>query len=288
MNCPKCDKELGAMPASAILWKSAVKMKNKEEALQGFFNDLKASDTMGARLAVDYGRRSKAIGKALVQCGFGEDHHAVHPPAAHHADDVALRRLHLIVFIEGVGVKQHLVEVGDVERHAAARTAQRGGALRPHGSAIPGRPHGRYQGTAAAPPADDRRGMMEIRELNLAAFGPFSERLLDFSRTSIPDKQVKSLAAIMENTLALVEHHAAVNDVEIIRHYGADENTKVIVCHVENLADPDDFMQAARKFENETAKLAADAKTGDLDAIKAQFGATAKACKDCHGEFKSK
>ena len=36
---------------------------------QGFFNDLKASDAMGARLAIDYGRRSKAIGKALVADG---------------------------------------------------------------------------------------------------------------------------------------------------------------------------------------------------------------------------
>jgi len=45
------------------------------------------------------------------------------------------------------------------------------------------------------------------------------KRLLDFSRTSIPDKQVKSLSTIMESTLALVEHHAAVNDVEILRHY---------------------------------------------------------------------
>ena len=48
------------------------------------------------------------------------------------------------------------------------------------------------------------------------------KRLLDFSRTSIPDKRLKSLANIMENTLALVEHHAAVNDVEIIRHYGVN------------------------------------------------------------------
>lgn len=48
------------------------------------------------------------------------------------------------------------------------------------------------------------------------------KRLLDFSRTSIPDKQVKSLSTIMESTLALVEHHAAVNDVEIIRHYGVN------------------------------------------------------------------
>ena len=54
------------------------------------------------------------------------------------------------------------------------------------------------------------------------------------------------------------------------------------------LKNKDDFMQAARKLEDETAKLAADAKTGDFDAIKGQFGATAKTCKGCHGEFKSK
>jgi cytochrome c556 len=54
------------------------------------------------------------------------------------------------------------------------------------------------------------------------------------------------------------------------------------------LKNKDDFMQAARMLEDETAKLAADAKTGDFNAIKAQFGATAKTCKDCHDEFKSK
>ena len=54
------------------------------------------------------------------------------------------------------------------------------------------------------------------------------------------------------------------------------------------LEKQDDFMQAARKFENETAKLAADAKTGDLNVIKAQFGAAANTCKGCHSEFKSK
>ena len=48
------------------------------------------------------------------------------------------------------------------------------------------------------------------------------KRLLDFSRTSIPDKRLKSLSTIMENTLALVTHHAAVNDVEIVRHYGVN------------------------------------------------------------------
>ncbi len=54
------------------------------------------------------------------------------------------------------------------------------------------------------------------------------------------------------------------------------------------LKNKDDFMQAARKFEDETLKLVAAAKTGDLSAIKAQFGAAANTCKGCHGEFKSK
>jgi len=48
------------------------------------------------------------------------------------------------------------------------------------------------------------------------------KRLLDFSRTSIPDKRTKSLSAIMESTLALVMHHANVNDVEIVRNYGVN------------------------------------------------------------------
>ena len=54
------------------------------------------------------------------------------------------------------------------------------------------------------------------------------------------------------------------------------------------LKNKDDFTQAARKLETETAKLATDAKTGDFNAVKAQFGATAQTCKGCHSEFKSK
>jgi cytochrome c556 len=54
------------------------------------------------------------------------------------------------------------------------------------------------------------------------------------------------------------------------------------------LKNKDDFMQAALKFEDQTAKLAAAAKIGDLNAIKAQLGAAANTCKGCHSDFKSK
>lgn len=48
------------------------------------------------------------------------------------------------------------------------------------------------------------------------------KRLLDFSRTSIPEKRLNSMSKIMESTLALVTHHANVNNVEIVRHYGVN------------------------------------------------------------------
>jgi two-component system NtrC family sensor kinase len=44
-------------------------------------------------------------------------------------------------------------------------------------------------------------------------------RLLEFSRNSIPHKELASLATIMENTLTLVEHQASLGEVEIIRRY---------------------------------------------------------------------
>ena len=62
--------------------------------------------------------------------------------------------------------------------------------------------------------------MTIVRETNRCA--DIVRRLLDFSRTSIPDKRLRSLSTLMESTLALVMHHATVNDVEIVRNYGVN------------------------------------------------------------------
>ena len=50
----------------------------------------------------------------------------------------------------------------------------------------------------------------------------------------------------------------------------------------------DKFKGGMDKLQTETAKLAQVAKTGDMNLIKAQFGETAKSCKACHDNFKSK
>lgn len=50
--------------------------------------------------------------------------------------------------------------------------------------------------------------------------------------------------------------------------------------------EKDKFMQDAQRMEAEVAKLAEIAKTGDLNAIKAQFGEAGKSCKSCHDSFR--
>jgi len=48
------------------------------------------------------------------------------------------------------------------------------------------------------------------------------------------------------------------------------------------------FKGAADKMQAEVAKLAAAAKTGNLDNVKAAFGPAAESCKACHDAFRAK
>ena len=48
------------------------------------------------------------------------------------------------------------------------------------------------------------------------------------------------------------------------------------------------FKEAADKYQAESVKLLAAAKTGKEDAFKAAFTATAGTCKSCHDDFRNK
>jgi cytochrome c556 len=56
----------------------------------------------------------------------------------------------------------------------------------------------------------------------------------------------------------------------------------------EAFAKMDDFKSKMSKMNEETAKLATIAKTGSLDDIKKQFGATGASCKACHDDYRNK
>jgi cytochrome c556 len=46
------------------------------------------------------------------------------------------------------------------------------------------------------------------------------------------------------------------------------------------------FKQAADKMQVEVTKLAAAAKTGNLESVKASFGTAAQSCKACHDNYR--
>lgn len=60
------DEKIGNKPDPGIVWKMVVRMKDKDEVLKNYFSEMKKMDSLGAKLALAYGRRSNAIGKALV------------------------------------------------------------------------------------------------------------------------------------------------------------------------------------------------------------------------------
>ena len=52
--------------------------------------------------------------------------------------------------------------------------------------------------------------------------------------------------------------------------------------------EPDKFKQAQERLQNEVSKLVQVSASGDEAAVKAQLGATGKACGGCHENFREK
>jgi len=69
-----CDAKLGPFPTSLKPWKSVAFSGKADEIMKGIYDEMKGLDTLGARLAKAYARRSKEIGLQLVdaQVAFTE------------------------------------------------------------------------------------------------------------------------------------------------------------------------------------------------------------------------
>ncbi len=65
----RADAALGELPASHQPWKALLKAENRDALLKQYFDELKQMDTLGARLALRYLKRSKEIGLQLVEQG---------------------------------------------------------------------------------------------------------------------------------------------------------------------------------------------------------------------------
>jgi len=65
----RCDERLGPGPVSAKPWKGVIALADKAGYLDGYFRELRGMKTLGAELAVAYGRKAKEIGLGLVKDG---------------------------------------------------------------------------------------------------------------------------------------------------------------------------------------------------------------------------
>jgi 3-hydroxyacyl-CoA dehydrogenase len=65
----RCDERLGPLPASGKPWKGVMARADKAGYLDVYFKELRGLKTLGAELAVAYGRKAKEIGLGLVKDG---------------------------------------------------------------------------------------------------------------------------------------------------------------------------------------------------------------------------
>jgi 3-hydroxyacyl-CoA dehydrogenase len=66
------DKKLGAYPEGNFPWRKLLMDPKKQDKLSVYFKNLNASDTLGAKLAKAYLKRSKEIGEFLVKTGVAQ------------------------------------------------------------------------------------------------------------------------------------------------------------------------------------------------------------------------
>jgi len=93
------------------------------------------------------------------------------------------------------------------------------------------------------------------------------------------DKEAFTRNAMVVETLSHLPWEAAMVP-------GTDKGDTTLNAAV--FAEQAEFKAGAQAFEAATAKLVSVSESGDLSAIKAQFGEVAKSCKGCHKQFRTK
>jgi len=117
-----------------------------------------------------------------------------------------------------------------------------------------------------------RQGAFTVMGAHFASIGAVVKGEKPYDKLSVEQD-----AAVIE-TLAKLPWHA----------FTPNSATPASKAKPEVWSEADKFKAAAEKMQGETVKLSAAARSGDLAAIKASFGATAQTCKSCHDNFRNK
>jgi cytochrome c556 len=118
---------------------------------------------------------------------------------------------------------------------------------------------------------DYRQGVMNVYAWNVTSMGDMVKGKVPFDAAAFA-RHAKDLAAAAELELMAGFPEDSIND-------DSDASDTIWL-------DWEKFQEKHGVLREQSAKLAEVAAGGDEDAMKTQFGKTAKTCKGCHDDFK--
>ena len=120
---------------------------------------------------------------------------------------------------------------------------------------------------------------IRYRQSAFVVMGNHMGRINAQLKSSSPNIQVIQASAAVAEVMSKLPYEAFVPGSES----GGTPPTRA---KPEVFKDSDKIKSLAEKMQGEMVKLNAAAKTGDISAIRAQFGETGKACKACHDDYR--
>lgn len=137
-------------------------------------------------------------------------------------------------------------------------------------------------GAALAGPAEDQ---IRFRQ-SAYSFAAWNTAKIKAQVVTKPDTYKKEDVAAAADALSAI----AASGLEALYAQGTDQGTgwQKTRLKPEYFQKPDEAKKLQDAFAQETAELAKVARTGDIDAIKAQFGKASQTCKSCHDAFRLK
>jgi cytochrome c556 len=127
---------------------------------------------------------------------------------------------------------------------------------------------------------DGSTGIYKVRHDGYHKLGDAFKTIRDQLKADAPDAaQIKSAAQVVADT-----------SVQQFKWFPAGSGPKTGVktrAKAEIWSNPSDFEAAQKLFADAAAKLNKSASSGDVAAVKAQFGDVGKSCKNCHDTFRT-
>lgn len=120
---------------------------------------------------------------------------------------------------------------------------------------------------------------VKYRKAALTVLNSHMGRINTQLKSSTPNMQVIQSSAQVAETVSKLPWDAFGQGTEFVT------DTRALPALFKNEAKVKDL---AQKMQEEVAKLNTVAKTGDVKEIRAQFSAAAKACDNCHDDFRAK